>query len=153
MNSIVSITTDQGTEVGIGELPVVDVRQSYHGETLAIEYDDGGGQGQAQLPRETTDFGFNFMFPFTLVVTGMLRIMHILVEDTCKALPCWSWLLSLLRPLAAFLRSGDAKDRFIERCVRGSDQENYEYLLKRPFVSLYVGRWEALCRSPNIKTI
>ena len=136
LQSVVSITTDQGTEAHLGELPDLSLSHLYHGGELEIV----GSDALAIPERIRTDK----LFPFTIAVPGMMHILNNLVEAVCKGLPTWMWFCNLMRPLADILHCRDSKDRLLETCIRGTDQESYQYLLERPFQKLYLGRWGSI---------
>ena len=66
------------------------------------------------------------LWPFTLVVIGMLHVVNNLCQEVCQSLPLWKWYVRLLKPIANFLHRKDCLDRFLEKCVKGTDQEDYE---------------------------
>ena len=59
-------------------------------------------------------------------------------------MPCWNSFVEKARPLAAFLSHKPSLERYIHLCVRGSVHESQELLLRRPFASLYTGRWGSI---------
>ena len=144
--SIVSFTTDQGIELSLGELPQLDLTHIFNGKMLDIQFDDGGQDIDVDDSERAAaqHLGSEKLFPYTLVVIGMLHIVNNLVEEVCRAMPSWKWFVGLLRPLSQFLHSLDAKTRFVETCVLGSEQEQFAWLLDRPYQQLYLGRWGSI---------
>ena len=78
---MVSLTTDQGTEIALGELPAFDLKHIFHGPLLEVEHDGASSEGSEAA--YATAVATSHMFPFTLVVVGMLHILHKLVEEAC----------------------------------------------------------------------
>eukprot|EP00969_Alexandrium_andersonii_P337726 14926476-Alexandrium_andersonii.AAC.1 len=101
-HSSVSITTYQGVELSIGELPTLRTEHMYHGQLLRVEHDTEASDG-SEPQFVAADIGKQF--PYTLVVVGMLHVLHNLTEEVCRNLSCWDWFIDLLRPLFAFLHS------------------------------------------------
>ena len=138
------MTTDMGTEMGIGELPNTDVRGVFEGgsSNLDIDFDaecdESPKNADAQAPSYDDLYSISnaqhesFLWPFMVVIPGLLHIAHNLAEEGCKALPIWSWFSPLLKPVSSFFHSKESKDNFVEKCVKGTDQEDFLHALFDP---------------------
>ena len=204
LSSTVSITTDQGTESGIAELPGLDLSQFRPSHECEVELcnsnceqndvcvgvaeadvmmpgdleivlaDDAEGPAwpgppgpaadavvplrSAECPAEPAPAGLvplragsslpdgHYLWPFTLVVVGMLHICHNALEEMSVNLPCWEEFVEQLRPLASFLHSRACRQRLEDKCLRQETEANkiFRQQLQKSFHSLYTARWGSM---------
>jgi hypothetical protein len=135
LQSVVSICTDMGTELGLAEVCNIDLRAwlAMDGKEVLVVEDDSG----TFCEQPPTSGANDFLFTYTMVVTGVLHIVHNLLKALGpKVLLNWVIHLKALKLLNIFSTRAWMIERFVERCLRGTHGAEYSHLFARSFPAI-----------------
>ena len=146
-DSIVSVTSDFGTEAGLAEFHCSDVSRLMpdwlapdviEPDGVGIPDDDSGG------PRRdppAAEWGHRWLCKFALTVPGLMHIVSNLLNEVHGKLSYWPKFHADLKTLEALLAYQPRRQRFIQHCVVGTPLESQTHALDRVFSHLYEKRW------------
>lgn len=150
---ICGFTTDMGTELGLGDFAVSDI------STLLPPWAASGREGDGRKglqvdtfgilpdmdigdePRDIEAFSPSRVFPEALCATGAQHIMHNLSWLRDTRLERFDFWLDGAKHLVTLLHYRHHRERFVERCVRGSTCEQYAHLFRKGIPLIIGWRW------------
>ena len=129
--TVTSFTTDMGTEMGLADAVVPSYRSALppwlypeaHGARVLPDDDDH--DHRVDLDEEVES---KRVFPWAMVIPGVLHIAHNLSLKMDKRLQLWEWWLSGLQALVTLLHCKHNRQAFLERCVKGTSFERHHTL-------------------------
>ena len=141
MCGTVSISTDQGAEIGLAEAPSIDLAAVFPDQRdMDIEVDGDQSALDAEIDVDLPEPPLvraaalyervQHAWPFALVVAGANHICHNAAEELMTNIPGWSDFIADVKRVADFLSVKLSLDRFKELCVKGTPVEQ----LARQFV-------------------
>ena len=136
LDSIISITTDMGTELGMGDYQceaATNLLPNYVLDSVMMQ-DGMDTEGKPLL--ETS---VRFLFNSCLTVVGMLHVFSNASKDVYKCLSCWGTLYTSLKILEKLVTSGDRLRKFVHVCVTPSPHDAGPFSCVAPH--LYDKRW------------
>ena len=142
-SSIVSFTTDLGTETGISEFQCVDC------STLLPTWLTAGALQPEELgdSREVpAEHAARFVFQRAIVIPGALHLLHSVMQGTEERLPHWPCFHAQLKLLEGLLSHQPRRERFIATCLLGSDKAHLASEFKHFSAGLYDKRWYSVVR-------
>ena len=129
--AVTSFTTDMGTEMGLADGVAPSYRSALppwlhpeaHGARVLPDDDDH--DHRVDLDEEMQS---KRVFPFAMVIPGVLHIAHTLSLKMDKHMQLWEWWLSGLQALVTLLHYKHNRQAFLERCVKGTPFERHRTL-------------------------
>ena len=87
LTSVIAITTDQGTEAGLADVPSIPLAQLL--PQMKGEFDIEDDDGEIPIVNCNSDPSQQFCFEFALTLPGILHIMHNLTSRILSNLSLW----------------------------------------------------------------
>lgn len=138
LDSFISITTDMGTELGIGDYEDVSVNNLFPSWLLGSQLEVDGGDDEGQSFGQAI-WGGGFLFKHVITVTGMLHVFSNASKGVYQCLSFWDALYNALKVLEKLVSHPDRLRQFAEVCVVPSPFDRQ--LFKCPAPHLYDKRW------------
>ena len=116
--STVSLTTDLGVEAGLSDFPKVDLAHMCIAPLPANVEDDIGDSLScaAVVPGNAEESQSDYMFPHTLMVSGVLHILANATSQVHERLGVWQSFKPKLQVVARFLHYGYYRSRLKSTC-------------------------------------
>ena len=143
-DQVVSVTTDMGTELGLAEFHSHDFRRLIPPWFEPLDpQDDTGGLLPHQNVRQVS-WSDAWLLAFAIPVPGMMHIISNLLIEVHEGLNLWSAMTAKLHEISKLLTITQRRERFIEKCLRGTPHECHVHLFDHEFDRLYDKRWFAV---------
>ena len=147
LNMVVAFTTDMGTEIGMSDFEACSLRSvmpswmfpSQHGRRV-MEEDDGCLDEEEPEVCDPVENKRN-VFPESLVVPGVLHVMHNLSWKADRAMPNFDPWLNGLKAVVTLLHYKQNRELFVERCIRGTPFDHIRSPLNHGIPSTAEWRW------------
>ena len=136
LNSIVSFTTDLGTEAKISDFTVL-AKEELMPPWMASGMLQPDGLDAEVEPVE----GPTFLMPNAVVVPGSLHLLHSVARGMAASLQGWEAFFNELKVLEALLVSRHRRERFLATCVQGTRHEARLGDFHSFSATLYESRW------------
>lgn len=136
LSSTWSFTCDLGTEAAIGTMEA-DL-QSLFGEWVRVA--DGGGDGAAAPPPAGPDT-YKASLRGSIVIAGVLHILHNCTKDLGSCLTWWTTFTELLTHLTRLLSRPWSKQRLLATCFAEYPQRAYIGDIQAFNAQVYEARW------------
>ena len=137
LDSVVSVTTDLGTEAGITAYKAEDVQRLLPSWMLAEPLRDAEEAEPEVQPWRCRPS----LLPRAIPVPGALHLMHNMNAELHHALEFFEQFWHGLKQLELLLSHRGRRERLLETCIRGSPLECQRHLFERGCGSLYEKRW------------
>ena len=138
LDSFISITTDIGTEVGVGDYEDADIYSLLPAWILSSQFEADGDDGDGPAVMQTA-VGDGFLFKHVITVAGMLHIFSNASKDVYRCLQCWEHLYDALKILEKLVSHPGRLRNFVKLCVDPSPFSGASFNMLCPH--LYDKRW------------
>ena len=150
VNMVVAFTTDMGVEIGMSDFEACSLRSvmppwmfpSQHGRRVMDEDDGCLDEEEPEVCDPVEDK--RFIFPDSLVIPGVLHIVHNLSWKADKAMPNFDSWLNGLKAVVTLLHYKQNRELFVERCVRGTPFDHIRSPLRSGVPSTAEWRWASI---------
>jgi hypothetical protein len=139
LTSVIAITTDQGTEAGLADVPSIPLAQLL--PQMKGEFDIEDDDGEIPIVNCNSDPSQQFCFEFALTLPGILHIMHNLTSRILSNLTLWDWFLPLLKAVTKFLSRSYCIERFKAILIPEKLHDTFAWMLDRSFDKVLEWRW------------
>jgi hypothetical protein len=136
-----------GTELGLGDYVTENLESSLSSWMLPEATNRGGddddGDDEALEPDDglVADEQEHFVFPFALMVAGMLHIIHNLEHKAHSAMENWEWFIDGIKLLVTLLHQQENRDILIQKCIRNSCLAHLEFMVTMGIPKVIEWRW------------
>jgi hypothetical protein len=141
LRSVVAITTDQGTEAGLADVPRIQFKDLLPDISTDIEMDDDNGALTSVAPPPN-----EHIFQYAVFLPGLLHTVHNLTGRTLASLSLWVWYKPLLTALARFLSHSHHLDCFMAHCIPSNLRDTFTIFLDRSFEDVKEWRWGTIIK-------
>ena len=151
LNSVVSFTSDLGTEIGLAgvQASLRNVSPTWFLPLVQLASDEGEigssigslpdpGPAQAELDSVTG------LFPCCIAVPGVQHVIHNLNSEVQHSLSYWNELHSSLKTVEALLAQPHRKKHFIMSCIQDTCWAGHADAIAKFQATLYQHRWHEM---------
>ena len=139
LDSVLSITTDMGTELGLADYEcssVQSVLPSFVVDSeMKLDVMDPEAEQLAQ------DVSLSHLFRSCITITGMLHIFSNASKDLYKSLSCWESLYRSLKAIEKLVTNHGRLRKYVHTCVANTDYDYDDKIFQTVAPHLYDKRW------------
>ena len=153
--SVVSVTTDLGTESGVADFHCFDIRTILPDwlTPQQIEMDcevDEPPAAAAPAPEANPLWHQAWLCRNAIPIPGLLHVVSNLLNDVHDKLSYWQTFFAQCKSIVKLLAYQPRRERFVRMCILGTDHEVHRALFDAAFPDMYTERWHSVvefCRS------